>query len=159
VVTEAICVADTMRAPPSVVAAPMPIDASVVIVESETATDGTIATPPPAAPLTDVVVIVFVVVACNVKVCALTVEPPASAACVVSVMRFSATAAPTPEPVVPAVAFADETVVDVALNVTAAPDAPTPPVSNASVCTFAIVNPSEPATPTDAAAPETPSLE
>ena len=47
--------------------APVPIDASVVIVESETATEGTIATPPPAAPLTDVVVIVFVVVACNVK--------------------------------------------------------------------------------------------
>ena len=158
-VTDAVCVAVTVSAPPIDAVAPVPIEASVVTVESETATDGTIATPPPAAPLTEVVVIVSVPVACNVTLCALNVEPPASAACVVSVTRFSATAAPTPEPVVPAVAFADETVVDVALNVTAAPDAPTPPVSNASVCTFAIVNPSEPATPTDAAAPETPSLE
>ena len=59
----------------------------------------------------------------------------------------------------PAVAFAEETVVDVALNVTAGAGPLTPPVSNASVCTFAIVNPSDPATPTDAAAPEMPSLE
>ena len=50
VVTEAVCVAATVSAPPSVVATPVPIDASVVTVESETATDGAIATPPPAAP-------------------------------------------------------------------------------------------------------------
>jgi hypothetical protein len=159
VVTEAVCVPLTTSAPPSVVNAPVPRDASVVTVESETATDGTIAIPPPAAPLTDVVVIVSVPVACKVKLCALTVEAFPSAACVVSVTRFSATAAPTPEPVVPAVALAEDTVVDVALNVASADGALTEPVSSACVCTFAIVRPSDPATPTDAAAPETPSLE
>ena len=159
VVAEAVCVAATESAPPTVVAAPVPIDAIVVTVESETATDGTIATPPPAAPLTDVVVIVSVPVACSVRLCPVKTEPSASDACVASVTRSSATAAPTPEPVVPAVAFADETVAEVALNVESAAGAVTEPVSSADVFTFAIVSPSEPATPTEAAAPETPSLE
>ena len=73
--------------------------------------------------------------------------------------RSIATEAPTPEPVVPAVAFADEVVVEVALKVASADGALTRPVSNADVLTFAIVSASEPATPTDAAAPERASLE
>ena len=137
----------------------MPIDASVVTVESETATDGAIATPPPAAPPVDVVVIVSVPVACSVRLCPLKTEPSPSAACVASVTRLSATEAPTPEPVVPAVAFAEETVVEVALKVASADGALTEPVSSAVVFTFAIVSASEPATPTDAAAPESASLE
>jgi hypothetical protein len=159
VVTAAVCVAVTTRVPLRVVRAPVPSDASVVTVESDTATDGTNATPPPAAPLTDVVVIVFVLVAFTVRFCALNVDPSARAACVVSVTRLSATAAPTPEPVVPAVAFAEEVVDDVALNVALPDGALAPPDRSARVCTFAIVSPSEPATPTDAAAPEIASLE
>ncbi len=81
-----------------------------------------------------------VLVACTVRLCALSVAPFATEACVVSVTRSSATAAPTPEPVVPAVAFAEDTVVEVALNV-ASPGEVTPPESSASVCTFAIVKP------------------
>ena len=65
VVTEAVWVAVAVSVPPSVAAAPVPSDASVVTVESETATDGTIATPPPAAPVCEVVVIVSVLVACR----------------------------------------------------------------------------------------------
>ena len=82
VVTEAVCVAATVSVPPSVTLVPVPSEASVVTVESETATDGTIATPPPAAPVTEVVVIVSVPVACSFRLCALSVAPVARAACV-----------------------------------------------------------------------------
>jgi hypothetical protein len=73
---------------------------------------------------------------------------------------FSATAAPTPEPVAPAVAFADESLAEVAFNSTSPPAASTAAAerSRASVLTFAIVNPSEPATETPAAAPDFASL-
>jgi hypothetical protein len=72
---------------------------------------------------------------------------------------LSATAAPTPEPVAPAVAFADDAVVEVAATVTSAAGALTVPEIVARVRTFAIVNPSEPATETEPAAPEMPSLD
>jgi len=75
------------------------------------------------------------------------------------VTRFSATAEPTPDPVEPAVPLADETVVEVTLIVASADGDVNEPVSSAFVATLAIVSPSEPATPTDAAAPEMPSLE
>ena len=159
VVTDAICVAATVSVPPMLVAAPVPSDASVVTVESETATDGAIATPPPAAPPVAVVVIESFAIACSVRLCPLKTEPSASAAWVVSVTRSMATEAPTPEPVAPAVAFADEIVVEVALKVASEAGALTVPVSSAEVFTFATVSPSEPATDTEPAAPEIPSLE
>jgi hypothetical protein len=159
VVVAAVWFAETTSAPPTVAVLPEPIDAVVVTVESETATDGTIETPPPAAPDCDVVVIEFVLVACTVRLWPENPELFASDALVVSVTRFSATDAPTPEPVVPAVAVADDTVVEVALTVASAAGAVNVPMRVAVVVTFAIVSPSEPATETDAAAPEIPSLE
>lgn len=102
---------------------------------------------------------VCVLEASRVTSCALNVAPSATEACVRSVTRFSATAAPTPDPVDPAVAFALEAVAEVALKVAFAAGALRVPLRDASVCTFAIVRPSEPATPTDAAAPEIPSLD
>ena len=159
VVADAVCVAVTVRFPATDVAAPVPIDAVVVTVESDTAIDGATATLPLAAPPVAVVVIVSVPVACTVRLCPEKTEPSASAARVVSVIRSSATAAPMPEPVVPAVAFADETVVEVDFSVASADGELNEPVSSAEVDTFAIVRPSEPATPTEAAAPEMPSLE
>ena len=98
-------------------------------------------------------------VACSVRLWPLKTEPSPSAACVESVTRSSATEAPTPEPVAPAVDFAEDVVVEVALKVASADGAPTEPVSSADVFTFAIVSPSEPATHTEAAAPESASLE
>jgi hypothetical protein len=77
----------------------------------------------------------------------------------VSVTRFSAAEAPTPEPVNPAVAFALEIVPEAAFTVAFAAGDENEPEINAVVATFAIVRPSEPATPTDAAAPDSPSLE
>ena len=158
VVADAVCVAETTSAPPTVVAEPMPIDASVVIVERITATDGTIATLPPAAPVTDVAVAVSASVACSMRLWPLKTEPSPSAACVVSVTIVSETDAPIPVPA-PAVAFDEDVVPAVALNV-ASPDAfASVPVSVAFVETVAIVSPSEPATEKSAAAPEMPSLE
>jgi hypothetical protein len=159
VVTDAVCVAETVRSPPIAVVEPVPSEASVVTAEIDNATDGTIATPPPAAPDTDVVTIESVLAARRTRLCALNDEPSANAALVVSVTRFSATAAPTPEPVVPAVAFAEDVVVEVAPKVASALGATTEPDSSASVCTSATVNASEPATDTDAAAPDNASLE
>jgi hypothetical protein len=159
VVTDAVCVAETASAPPSVVGPPEPIDASVVTVAIVTATDGTIAMPPPAAPLVDAVVSVSVLVAVNVRFFALSVDALARAACVLSVTRFSATAAPTPEPDVPAVAVAEDVVDEVAMKLASADAVASDPVSSASVCAFAIVSASDPATPTEAAAPEIASLE
>ena len=156
VVTVAVCAAETSSAPLTIAAAPGPNDASVVTVDSVTATEGAIATLP-AAPVTELVVSVGVLVACSVTSCALSV--PVTAAWVASVTRFSATAAPTPEPVEPAVAFAEEAVADVALTIAFAAGAFTAPERSARVCTFAIVSPSDPATAAEAAAPEIPSLD
>jgi hypothetical protein len=63
VVADAVCVAETTSAPPSVVGPPVPIDAVVVTVDSETATAGATPTPPPDEPDSAAVVIVFVLVA------------------------------------------------------------------------------------------------
>jgi len=63
VVTVAVCVDETTSAPPTEVAPPVPIEASVMTVESETATDGANVTPPPDAPAFEVVVIASVLVA------------------------------------------------------------------------------------------------
>ena len=157
VVTDAVCVAATASVPPSVVGEPVPTVARVVTVEIETATAGATATPPPAAPPTAVVVIVSVLVALSVRSFALSDEPSARSASVVSITRFSATEAPTPAPA-PAVAFAVEVVAEVAFSVTL-PGVLTPPVSIASVATFAIVSANDPATDTEAAAPDSASLE
>jgi hypothetical protein len=60
---DAVCSASTRSAPPMLAGVPTPSDASVTTFDSATATDGTIATPPPAAPVCDVVVIASVLVA------------------------------------------------------------------------------------------------
>jgi len=72
----------------------------------------------------------------------------------VSVTRFSATEAPTPEPVVPAVALALDVVADVALIVASAAGTLNAPDRVAVVERFAIVSANEPATLTEPAAPE-----
>ena len=59
----------------------------------------------------------------------------------------------------PAVAVADEMLVEVAVKVASAAGALTAPVRNASVWMFAIVSASDPATDTEPAAPESASLE
>jgi hypothetical protein len=69
-----------------------------------------------------------------------------------------ATAAPTPAPVVPAVAVAVELPVELAVIPTA-PALVAEPVSAECVLRFAIVSANEPATATEAAAPELASLE
>jgi hypothetical protein len=66
---------------------------------------------------------------------------------------FNATEAPTPEPVVPASAFASEVEADVAVALTAAEFPFTLPLGVAVVVIFPIVRANEPAKPTDAAAP------
>lgn len=85
-------------------------------------------------------------------------EPSPRAALVVSVTRFNDTAAPTPVPVEPAVATADDVVADVALTVASADGEENEPVRCAAVQTFSTVIANDPATPTDAAAPEIASL-
>ena len=73
---------------------------------------------------------------------------------------FSATAAPTPEPVAPAVALAVESDVDVAIKSASPPIASTAAAdrNRASVFRLAIVRASEPATDTLPAAPDFASL-
>jgi hypothetical protein len=117
-VTDAVCVAKTTSAPPIAEVAPVPIDASVVTFESDTATDGAIETPPPAVPDFDVVVRESFEDAWRERSCAFVNEPFASAAWVESVTRFSATDAPKPAPDTPAVALAWESLTEVALRET-----------------------------------------
>ena len=135
VVTDAVWVAATVRFPATEVGPPVPSDAVVVTVESDTATDGATETPPPAAPPTEVAATVSVLVACTVRSWALAVAPFASVASVVSVARVSATEAPSPKLVPPLeAAFAVEVdcTLDAALTVSVPAPAAADPVAPSS---------------------------
>ncbi|HEX7526909.1 MAG TPA: hypothetical protein VF327_11410 [Gaiellaceae bacterium] len=156
VVALAVWVAVTTRAPVRLTDA-VPSVACVVTVESATATAGATVTPPPEAPAVASVSIESVAVAATVSVLPFSTEPSPSVAAVESVTRFSATEAPTPDPVEPAVACADEALVDEATNCTAGTVADE--ASVAPVLRLTMSRAKDPARPTDPAAPETAVLE
>jgi hypothetical protein len=123
-----------------------------------TATAGATETPPPLAPVTALVVIVFVPLAVSVMSSAPpTLAAGASSASVVTSTMLSATEAPTPTddpPLVAAFAVALEDEVDVALSVASSPPViVATPSTRAVVVTFPMTSASEPATPTDELAP------
>ena len=137
-VTVTVCFADPFTEPVTVTAGPVPMVASVVTLESETATSGVISLPP-GAPFCAVVVIVSALTDSSVTSCA--PERPAPApmpAWVVPLPMFTATDAPMPAAgggAVAGVAVAVLPVVELAFASTFAP----PAVSDAAGLTSAAV--------------------
>src|SRR2546421_3181143 len=164
---DAVNVAFASSLPVSVSSAPRPIVAFDVMFESAIATDGTIVTPPPEAPVLACVVIACAPWASSVKSCAfIKTAPSPIAASVSSVTIESASAAPSPklEPPGPLTAagnaFTIEMLVDLAVSQASPPDASTeaPERIAPAAPTLTMFRPSDPATDTlPPPAPDVPS--